>query len=392
MTRRLRIEPLLIFLTMLPVTGVVPILKTFVMDGFGVSEFWTHVFLAANMLAAFLFAPIAGSLADKFGMPRAFISIAALLDGLCFVIMPHVPDFTSLMTLRFIEGVFHIGTLSLLLAVAGGRSGKHGSSMGVVGAAITFGVALGSPIGGWLGSHSPMYSLTLGGILLFVVAIGTLFLDVPHEGLAQRQPIGKILKLLTGEPKLRLPYVFAFLDRFTVGFFVASFPILAATKFEFSPGQIGGHIAAFMLTMGLLCPFVVKLSKKFSQTQLLLWGSLTYGVFFASVGFVEPPLLIVWMFLLGAASAVMFIPTLQLSAGSAPSGNMATAMGGFTSAGAFGFLMGPIISGALLAVLARTYEITVSYGFVLFFGGFLEVVVAGFLLIRGLVTVRSTAR
>ena len=191
---------------MLPVTGVVPILKTFVMDGFGVSEFWTHVFLAANMLAAFLFAPIAGSLADKFGMPRAFISIAALLDGLCFVIMPHVPDFTSLMTLRFIEGVFHIGTLSLLLAVAGGRSGKHGSSMGVVGAAITFGVALGSPIGGWLGSHSPMYSLTLGGILLFVVAIGTLFLDVPHEGLAQRQPMASApewAEQFGGEPVTR---------------------------------------------------------------------------------------------------------------------------------------------------------------------------------------------
>jgi len=368
---------------MLPVTGVVPILKTFVMDGFGVSEFWTHAFLAANMLAAFLFAPIAGSLADKFGRPRVFIAVAAALDGVCFVLMPHITDFTWLMSLRFIEGVFHIGTLSLLLAVAGARTEGRSRSMGIVGAAITFGVALGSPIGGWLGSISPVYSLTLGGVVLFVVAIGTISLAIPENGLAQRQPVGKILKLLATEPRLRLPYVFAFLDRFTVGFFVASFPILASLKFNFSPGQIGLHIAAFMLTMGLLCPFVVRLSRRYSQPQLLLWGSLVYGLFFATVGWVSPPWLIVWMFMLGATSAVMFIPTLQLSASSAPAGHIATSMGGFTSMGALGFLLGPIVSGALLTFFMQWHTNEIAYGFVLFSGGILEVFVAGSLLLRG---------
>ncbi|MBL0061635.1 MAG: hypothetical protein IPP40_09185 [bacterium] len=41
---------------------------------------------------------------------------------------------------------------------------------------------------------------------------------------------------------------------------MASFPDFDDAEIQFTPGQIGGHIAAFMLTMGLLCPFVIKLS------------------------------------------------------------------------------------------------------------------------------------
>lgn len=376
---------------MLPVTGVVPILKPFVMDGFAVSEFWTHAFLAANMLAAFLFAPIAGNLADRFGKPQLFLAISAAMDGVCFLIMPHMPNFASLMALRFIEGVFHIGALSLLLAIAGAEQENRGRAMGIVGAAITFGVALGSPIGGYLGSVSPVYSLSLGGVLMMVVALASWKLYVPSTGLDRRQPLSEILKLLVTEPKLRLPYVFAFLDRFTVGFFVASFPILTATTYDFSPGQIGGHIAAFMLTMGLLCPFVVRLSHKFSQTQMLLWGSLVYGVFFATSGFVTPPLLMVWMFVLGAASAVMFIPTLQLSAANAPAGHVGTSMGGFTSAGALGFLTGPLVSGVLFSLLTNWFPSALSYGLVLLFAGTLEVFLAAFLLIRGYAAEKSAS-
>lgn len=392
MNRRFRIEPLLIFLTMLPVTGVVPILKSFVMDGFGVSEFWTHVFLAANMLAAFLFAPIAGSLADKFGHPRVFVLLAAVLDAACFVLMPHLTDFSNLLALRFIEGLFHISTLSLLLGVAGSRAEEgRSAAMGRVGAAITFGVALGSPIGGWLGSISPVYSLSLGGAIMLVVGLASLALDIPRSGLAKRQRISEILKLMLAEPRLRVPYLFAFLDRFTVGFFVASFPILTALKFDFTPSQIGGHIAAFMLTMGLLCRPVVILSKRFSQNQLLLWGSLVYGLFFATVGWISPPWLIVWMFALGAASAIMFIPTLQLSVNSAPKGHVATSMGGFTSAGALGFLLGPLASGALLGLFGNWQSTESAYSSVLFVGGICEVTVAGYLIVRRGLLERSTA-
>jgi len=377
---------------MLPVTGVVPILKPFVMDGFGVSEFWTHVFLAANMLAAFLFAPLAGTLADRSGNPRAFVFLAAALDAACFFIMPHMPTFASLLTLRFVEGLFHVAALSLLLGVAGARAEEgRGAAMGRVGAAITFGVALGSPIGGWLGSIAPLYSLSLGGLVMLIVGAGALSLDIPDAGLAKRQRLGEIAQLFFKQPRLRLPYLFAFLDRFTVGFFVACFPILAAQKFDFSPAQIGGHIAAFMLTMGLLCRPVVILAKRFSQEQLLLAGSFVYGLFFATVGWIEPPLLIVWMFALGAASAVMFIPTLQLSAVAAPEHLRATSMGGFTSAGALGFLLGPLVSGALLVLLTPRMSTVSAYALILCVGGLTEVIAAGGLLMRGVPSERSEA-
>ncbi|MCB9358193.1 MAG: MFS transporter, partial [Calditrichaeota bacterium] len=233
--------------------------------------------------------------------------------------------------------------------------------------------------------------LSLGGLVMLAVALLSFGLEIPKSGLSKRQKLSEILKMLAGEPRLRLPYLFAFLDRFTVGFFVASFPIYAVIRYGFTPGQIGAHIAAFMLTMGLLCRPVVMLSRRFSQTHLLLWGSLIYGAFFASIGLFDPPLLMVWMFLLGAASALMFIPTLQLSAARAPDQNVGASMGGFNSAGSLGFLLGPLVSGVLISLLSGLYSVESAYGIVLFIGGSVEVLVAGYLISRSLAGERTLA-
>ncbi|MBL0061636.1 MAG: hypothetical protein IPP40_09190 [bacterium] len=60
MNRRIRIEPFLIFLTMLPVTGVVPILKPFVMDGFGGIGVLDACVFVGEYAGGVLFAPLAG--------------------------------------------------------------------------------------------------------------------------------------------------------------------------------------------------------------------------------------------------------------------------------------------------------------------------------------------
>ncbi|MCC6476803.1 MFS transporter [bacterium] len=380
--KRYRIEPLLIFVTMLPVTGVVPILKHFVLDGFQVGDSWGHVFLSANMLAAFLFAPFVAGLAEKWGNPKLFLSIAAMLDGLCFIVLPHLELFEVAMAVRFVEGVFHIAVFSLLLAIAGSRDGGRGPVMGKVGAAITFGVALGSPIGGFLGNSSTTLALTAGGSVMLLIPLLAPFLDIPETIRRRGESLKAVMKQLIGEKRLRLPYLFAFLDRFTVGFFVACFPILMVTKYEFTPGKIGAHIAAFMLTMGLLCPVVVRLSKRFSPIRTLLWGSATYGLLFSMVGWLPQSALMPWMFLLGASSALMFIPTLQLASHLAPQGHVTAAMGGYTAAGALGFLAGPLVSGLLLTLMSSSLETPTAYAVILLMGGILEVTVALIFLLR----------
>jgi MFS family permease len=380
--KRYRIEPLLIFVTMLPVTGVVPILKHFVLDGFRVGDSWGHVFLSANMVAAFLFAPFVAGLAERRGSPRLFLSFAALLDGVCFIALPHVEAFQIAMAVRFIEGVFHIGVFALLLAIAGSRDGGRGPVMGKVGAAITFGVALGSPLGGMLGNTSATLALTAGGLLMMVIPLLAPLLNIPETIQRRSESLMGVMKQLVGSTRLRLPYLFAFLDRFTVGFFVACFPILMATKYDFTPARIGAHIAAFMLTMGLLCPFVVRLSKRYSAVSILLWGSATYGLLFSVVGWLPERLLFPWMLLLGVSSALMFIPTLQLATQLSPPGHVTASMGGYTAAGALGFLTGPLVSGLLLSLLTPSFSHDTAYALILLGGGLLEVAVAAVFLLQ----------
>lgn len=377
-------ESLLIFLTMLPVTGVVPILKLFVMDGYGANEFQTHLFLSFSMVSAFLFAPLVGAWADHRGNRRRLIMFAALADALCFALMPFAPSYTMLMVIRFVEGIAHISALSLLLALAGYRAEhNHSAAMGAAGAVLTLGIALGSPLGGVLGELSPAYTLLAGAAIMIVVAMLSLTL-LPGDTVPLRAlPSRRIFSTLFTFPALRLPFVFAFLDRFTVGFLVAAFPIYATTHFGFTPSRIGLHFAAFMLTMGLLCYPVTRLSRFFTLRQLILGGSLIYSMLFSAVGFIGAEMLIWWMILMGAAAAVMFIPTLQLAARAVPDWARATAMGGLNACGALGFLSGPIVSGVLIASLKTSLGSETAYALILFMGGLTEFLIAGALLVFG---------
>ena len=377
-------ESLLIFLTMLPVTGVVPILKLFVMDGFAANEFQTHLFLSFSMVSAFLFAPLAGALADHWGHRRRLIALAALADAACFALMPVAPSYTILMVIRFVEGIAHITVLSLLLAIAGEKAEHNRSSaMGAAGAVLTMGIALGSPLGGALGQISPAYALLTGGAIMAVVAMLTGIMLQRSTGPGVRLPARKIFATLYEYPALRLPFLFAFLDRFTVGFLVAGFPVYATLKFGFAPAKIGMHFAAFMLTMGLLCYPTTRLGKYFSLRQLILGGSIAYSALFAGVGFLSEGMLLPWMILMGAASAVMFIPTRPLAARAVPDWARATAMGGLNAAGALGFLSGPIISGVLIVSFKPSFGTDAAYSMTLLIGGITEFVLASAIALFG---------
>jgi MFS family permease len=255
--------------------------------------------------------------------------------------------------------------------------------MGAAGAVLTLGIALGSPLGGALGELDPAYALLGGAAVMVVVAfLGWMLLSrdtVQQRAVPPRQIISTLYKF----PALRLPFLFAFLDRFTVGFLVAGFPVYATLKYGFTPARIGLQFAAFMLTMGILCYPTTRLSRYFTLRQLMLGGSLVYSTLFAAVGFVGEGILLWWMILMGAASAVMFIPTLQLAARAVPDFARTTAMGGLNAAGALGFLLGPIVSGVLIAALKPAMGTVPAYSIILLIGGLTEFVIAGALLVFG---------
>ena len=219
---------LLAVLILVPVTMPVTVLRAFVQERFGVSEFMTSLFMSVNMVGAVLSAPIAGALADRFGRRRALIIAALLADAVLLFSLTLDLPFPVFMGLRLFEGAAHIFALSLLLSVAAHARGEaqRGRVMGVVGAGITLGVAIGAPIGGLIGHTDPLIPfyagcavVTLGALLTW-----TILLEVEAEA-RQETRLVRIVAALRERKLLLAPLAFAFADRFTVGFYTTTFSL-----------------------------------------------------------------------------------------------------------------------------------------------------------------------
>jgi len=330
---------------LVPVTMPVAVLRGLVHDRFAVSELETSLFMSINMIGALLFAPLTGALSDRLRSRKGLIVGSLLADALCFWLLTVPTSFRLFMAVRFAEGVAHIVALSSLLALVADSAERRGRLMGTAGAGITFGVAVGAPLGGALGRIDPLRPLYAGAALLVVVAaVAALILpEPPRRG--PRPSLRDITRLVIKNRALAVPFAYILIDRFTTGFFTTTFSLYMKRVFELSPPRIGMLIAFFMIPFSLLSYPVGRFSDRVSRTALMCGGSLLYGLGTASLGWWSAESLPLLMFALGVLAAVMFVPSLVMTTDLAEPEARATAMGGFNAAGALGFLIGPLVGG-----------------------------------------------
>ena len=336
----------LMAMTMLvPVTMPVAVLRSLVHDRFAVSELQTSLFMSVNMIGAVLSAPLVGALGDRLRSRRRLVVWATLSDAALFWAMTLPSSFGVFMALRFFEGAAHILALSSLLALLADSPGRRGRLMGMAGAGITFGIAIGAPLGGSLGRSDPLIPLYAGGGLLVLVAVAASALLPEPPRRAHRASLREVWRLISLDRALAAPLAFAFIDRFTTGFFTTTFSLYMRRVFELSPPEIGMLIACFMLPFSLLSYPVGRLADRLSRTALMCGGSLIYGVGTATLGWWSADRLPLLMAMLGTTAAVMFVPSLIMTTDLSRPETKATAMGGFNAAGALGFLVGPAVGG-----------------------------------------------
>jgi MFS family permease len=340
----------LTLLTLMPVTLPVPVLRELVQERFGVSEFLTSLFMSINMIGATFAAPLAGGLADRFGRRRALVVAALLADALCFWALSAPVSFPVFMGLRFLEGGAHIFALSLLLSIASQSidDARRGRVMGMTGGGIMLGVALGAPLGGVLGRTDPYLPLHVAALLALGAALGAALLlrDRGETGAGEERPGARAIgAALRASPALAIPLLFAFVDRFTVGFFTSTFSLYLRSIHELPPPRIGLLIAVFMLPFALLSYPFGRLSERWSRAWMLCGGSIVYGLGTASLGWWPPGALIGLMLGLGVSAAVMFVPSMLMTIELAPNRIRSTAMGAFNAAGSLGFILGPATGG-----------------------------------------------
>jgi MFS family permease len=361
---RVAVLGLMALLMLLPVTLPVPVLRELVTERFGVSELLTSTFMSINMVGAVLAAPLAGALADRFGHRPLLIGAALALDALCFLGLTRDVPFAAFLGIRFVEGAAHIFALSLLLGLASGArpEAQRGLVMGATGSGLLLGVASGAPLGGRLGAADPLVPLYVGAAVVAGAAVLAVLLLRETAGRERERPgLGEIVRLVRASPIVAIPLLFAFADRFTVGFFTSTFPLFLRNIHELPPARIGALIAIFMLPFAALSfPFGI-LSQKTSRAFVLCGGSFAYGCLVASLGFWPTGALLGVMLATGAAAAVMFVPSMLFTADATPESVRTTSMGAFNAAGSFGFIVGPLTGGLVSQSVAGSFGWEAGY-------------------------------
>ncbi len=361
---------LLLLGAMFNLTLVVAGLKEFIIGELGGTVADATLFFSVETFSYILFAPLWGLLSDRIGRRRPFVVTGFLASSALYASYVVVDSVGLLLVLRFLQGAFSVMGWSLVMAAVLDQpaAGQRGRTMGLMGAALIFGVALGAPVGGYLTRwHGPRAPLVAAAVLFALLALGALALAEPaahQRGVRLRQ----ILAALRGRPRLMLPFLFHFVDRLAVGLFVVVFPLYIDSLGAADPAVRGRYLALFLLPFAFLQYFTGRLAERTGPYPPLLLGSFLYGLLLCAVGY--SGLFLLWpvMIGLGLFAAVMFPPAILLTSQLSAPSTRGSAMGGFNLAGSLGFALGPLVGGAIYAAH--------GFGVAFAFCGLIEILLA----------------
>jgi MFS family permease len=329
---------------MLNLTLVVPGLKELVLDELGGTVADAALFFTVEMLAYLVGAPVWGLLSDRTGRRRIFVVGGFAASGLVYLAYLGIDSIPLLLALRFLQGAASIAGWSTAMALLFDGSGPEARPRlaGLAGASLILGVGLGAPLGGLIaGAFGARAPLGCAGGLFLVLAAAALALPEPaiHD---PRPSLAGIARSLAHRPRLALPWGLYFVERFTVGMFVVVFPLYLAAATGAGPAERGRALALFLLPFAFAQLATHRLARRVGALPLMAGGTLAYGLALVALGRLGAAATVPLLVVLGLLAAVIFPPTLALTADWTAPGTRASALAGFNFAGSLGFALGPL--------------------------------------------------
>ncbi|MEW6128324.1 MAG: MFS transporter [Acidobacteriota bacterium] len=345
-----------IFFQMLPATLVAPAIRPLFAQYHASNEGAMHAFMGINMLGAAIAAPLMSMWFIKGGSPRKILAVLTLSDALLLLAVACPISTTVVLFLRFLEGATHVGAATILLAQASTVSHRHsgGRIMGIAGAAIISAVALGNAIGGLTTTIDPRVPFWLGSVILASIGVASMMSN-KRFGASQHSFKTSPFSVLKKRRALIVPICAAFIERFTVGCIIVTFSLFAHRAYEMSDRNIGLLFALLTFTFALSMYPIGHWSDRLARSLILVTGGAIYAVALALLGHVSPALLPIVMIAAGAASSMIYAPTLAYASELAVPEERTQVMALVNSAGCLGMLLGPMMAG-ILSVVLRTAE------------------------------------
>ncbi len=358
--RNLRILVVSQFLVMSAMTMIIPFLPLYLQE-LGVNNpqtlsIWAGVIFGANFLTAFLFSPLWGRMADKYGRKmmilRSGFGMALIISLTGFATGP-----ISLLLLRLLNGVIS-GFIPASIGLVSTNTPKEkvGYALGLLQSGTVAGAICGPLIGGVLAQafgYRMIFFLT--GFFILIATLVVLFFVkeqfIPIATTEKTSTVQDFKTVSQQKPVLSL-YLVIFLIQLAV---MGVNPLLSLFVEELTPQQHVAFYAGLAISvMGfanmLTSPQLGKLSDKFGAHHILIYSMLGVALFSIPQAFVTDIWqLIVLRFLVGLCLGGLLPAANTLIRMHAPSGMESRTYGFSNSAMYLGTMIGPIIGGWIVA-------------------------------------------
>lgn len=337
---------------------VIPILP-FYIDSFGASGSDLGLLMSSFAAMQFIFAPIWGSLSDRYGR-KPILIIGVLGNGLAHLLFGLSSQLWMLFAARIMAGILSSATMPTAMAYIGDSTSEEerGGGMGILSAAIGVGVIFGPGLGGWLASGS----LSLPFFL--AAALSTFALFPILIALPESLPLGKrtdrevgvrglqfteLWKALFGPIGFLL--VLAFILSFGLTSFEGVFGLYALKLYGYGPERVGTIIVIIGIITALIQGVLTgPLSKRWGEASII-----RVSLIVSAVGFVvmlqaetfQGVLLTVSFFIIGNS---LLRPAVSSLISKRASSGQGKAMGLNNSFMSLGRIFGPMLAGFLFDI------------------------------------------
>ena len=249
---------------------------------------------AAFSLAQFVFAPLMGNLADRFGR-RPLLLLAVFGLGMDFILMALAPTLEWLFAGRIIAGVCGASWIIASAYIADVTApDDRAKAYGYMGAAFGVGFVIGPAIGGLLGELGPRVPFWVAAgisLLNFVYGVFVLPESLAPENrrkfeLWRANPFGAF-RVFASYPGV-LPMVLVLgLFFFSTSVYPAIWTFWGIAKFGWSEAMVGGTLAIFgLIAGGFQGVLTGPATKRFGEWSVALFGMVCATLVVLGYGFV----------------------------------------------------------------------------------------------------------
>ncbi len=291
-------------------------------------------------------------LSNQIGKRKVFILLGSSGSSVFYFAMTTTLNFPLLLIFRFIQGSFTVvcwqTLMTMVLDLSTARN--RGKNLGIFGmflaAAMGGGPVLGGILAG-LGVFVPYYTASI--LSLFVFFLALVFLKEPGQ-LIPKPLLKENVSIVFREPRLIIPAIFNFVDRFHIGFILFILPLFLPIVLNVEPELRGMVLGLFAFPFIVLQYPVGKWSDKIGRYKPLIIGSITVGVMLTIMGYLGSFGLfavIIGFTILGIGNGFTGPTAMALVGDTVEADDNATGMGFFNLLGNIGIVMGPFVGGFL---------------------------------------------